>query len=232
MTLILLPNLLDESADIDLYFPKNLKNIILSLDGLIAENEKNARRYLLRFIDRERLQKVPIVLLNEHTKEDEILDLLKLIENKKIGLISDAGLSCIADPGSKLVRIAKEKNIDIEAHSGPSSIFLALMLSGLNAQRFAFQGYLPRKEDELIQKIKDLEKESIQNKITQLFIEAPYRSDKMLGFLIKTLKSDTTLSLAINLTSKEEKVITKKIYEFRKLKLSIGKNPTVFLFEA
>ena len=114
MTLILLPNLLDESADIDLYFPKDLKNIILSLDGLIAENEKNARRYLLRFIDRERLQKVPIVLLNEHTKEDEILDLLKLIENKKIGLISDAGLSCIADPGSKLVRIAKEKNIDIE----------------------------------------------------------------------------------------------------------------------
>ncbi|HEU63944.1 MAG: Ribosomal RNA small subunit methyltransferase I [Candidatus Anoxychlamydiales bacterium] len=232
MTLELLPNLLDESADIDLYFPKNLKNIILSLDGLIAENEKNARRYLLRFIDREKLQKVPITLLNEHTKEDEILDLLKLIENKKIGLISDAGLSCIADPGSKLVRLARDKNIKIEAYPGPSSIFLALMLSGLNAQRFAFQGYLPRKEEELIQKIKDLEKESSLNKITQVFIEAPYRSDKMLDFLIKTLKSAATLSLAINLTSKEEKVITKKIYEFKKLNLRIGKNPTVFLFEA
>ena len=106
------------------------------------------------------------------------------------------------------------------------------MLSGLNSQKFAFQGYLPRKEDELIKKIKDLEKESSLNKITEVFIEAPYRSDKMLDFLIKTLKSNITLSVAINLTSKEEKVITKKVYEFKKLNLKIGKNPCVFLFEA
>ena len=158
--------------------------------------------------------------------------LLKLIENKKIGLISDAGLPCIADPGSKLVKLARAKNIKIEAYPGPSSIFLALMQSGLNAQKFAFQGYLPRKEEELIEKIKYLEKESFQNKITQIFIEAPYRSDKMLNLLLKILKGDVLLSLAINLTSKDEKVITKKVYEFKKLKVVIGKNPSVFLLEA
>jgi len=232
MTLILLPNLLDESADIDLYFPKNIKTIVASLEGIIAEDEKNARRYLLRFIDREKLQKLPIKLLNEHTKDDDILDLLRLVENKKIGLISDAGLPCIADPGSKLIKRLKDKNIEIRAYPGPSSIFLALMLSGLNAQKFAFQGYLPRKEDELILKLKKLEKESSQNNITQIFIEAPYRSDKMLNCLVKTLNKETLLSVAINLTSKEEKIITKRVLEFKKLNLVIGKNPTVFLFRA
>ncbi len=227
--LILLPNLLDELADIDLYFPKKLKDIILSLDGLIAENEKNARRYLLRFVDKEKLQKMQIRLLNEHTEDDEILDLSKQIEHKNFALISDVGLPCIADPGSKLVRLLNDK---IEAYPGPSCVFLALMLSGLNAQRFAFQGYLPRKSDELIRKIKDLERQSRQNKITQIFIEAPYRSDKMLNFLIKYLKKDTTLCVATNLTSKNQKIVRKKIDLFKKQKFLIGKNPTVFLFEA
>jgi len=232
MTLILLPNLLQETASVDLYFPKDLKNIILSLDGVIAEDEKNARRYLLKFMQRDAFQKIKIELLNEHTKDTEIKDLLKLIKEENWGLISDAGLPCIADPGSKLVKLAKEKNIKVKAISGPSSIFLALMLSGLNGQKFSFQGYLPREENNLIEKIKFLESVSLKQKQTQIFIEAPYRSDKLLNILIKTLNKDTVLSIAINLCAKDEKVITQKITQWEKQKIYIGKNPVVFLFES
>ncbi|NGX63773.1 MAG: Ribosomal RNA small subunit methyltransferase I [Candidatus Anoxychlamydiales bacterium] len=232
MTLILLPNLLDENADIDLYFPKNLQDIVASLDSFIAEGEKNARKFLFKFLTRDQFQKLDIKLLNEHSTDDEIQDLLKLCSNKKCGLISDAGLPCIADPGSKLVYLAHKNNIDVQAIIGPSSIFLALMLSGLNAQRFCFHGYLLRKEDELINQIKYLEDESKNKNSTQVFIEAPYRSDKMLNILRKTLKKDTLLSLSINLTSKDEKVITKKVKDFQKTEISIGKTPTVFLFLA
>ncbi|NGX28459.1 MAG: Ribosomal RNA small subunit methyltransferase I [Candidatus Anoxychlamydiales bacterium] len=232
MTLILLPNLIDDSASIDLYFPKDLKDIILSLDGLIAENEKNARRYLLRFIDREKMQKIKIRLLNEHTTSDEIKVLLNLIKNENFGLISDAGLPCIADPGSKLVFLSHQSNIEVKALTGPSSIFLALMLSGLNGQKFAFQGYLPRDENQLIQKIKFLESESLKQKQTQIFIEAPYRSDKLLNILKKSLNKNTLLSIAINLSSKDEKVITQKVSFWQKQKLIIGKNPAIFLFSS
>ncbi len=232
MTLILLPNLLDDTADVDLCFPKKLNSIVASLDGLIAESEKNARKYLLRFLNKEEFNKIKIRLLNEHTKEDEIKNLINEISNEKWGLISDAGLSCIADPGSILVRYAKEKNIFVQAIPGPCSIFLALMLSGLNAQKFIFQGYLPRQENLLIKKIKILEMESSKQKLTQIFIEAPYRSDKIFQILKKNLKENTLLSIAINLTSKDEKILTKSIKEMRTIDLKIGKNPAIFLFQA
>ena len=229
MTLILLPNLLDDEADLIKNLPMDyLKQIIPSLDGLIAEDEKKARRYLLKFVARDDLP--PIKLLNEHSSEDDLQLLLNLISKEKWGLISDAGLPCIADPGSKLVFLAREKNIKIEAVFGPSSIFLALMLSGLGGQKFCFQGYLPRKEDELIKKIKFLEKISSLENATQIFIEAPYRSDKMFNILKKTLKPKTYLSIAISLTSKDQRVITKKVKDFENL--VIGKNPSVFLFKS
>lgn len=232
MTLILLPNLLDDSADIDMYFPKKLPSIIASLNGLIAESEKNAIHYLLRFLNKEELCKVKIRLLNEHTKDFEIKNLINEISNEKWGLISDAGLPCIADPGSLLVKLAKEKNIQVQAIPGPSSIFLALMLSGLNGQKFSFLGYLPREENLLIKNIKYLEGESAKQKITQIFIEAPYRSDKVFDVLKKNLKETTILSVAINLTSKDEKVITKSVKEMRLIDLKIGKNPSIFLFQS
>jgi 16S rRNA (cytidine1402-2'-O)-methyltransferase len=232
MTLIILPNLLDDYADIDLCLPKKLSSIISSLDGLIAESEKNARKYLLRFLNKEEFNKIKIRLLNEHTKETEIKELIQEISDQKWGLISDAGLPCIADPGSTLVRYAKEKNIQIQAIPGPSSIFLALMLSGLNAQKFSFQGYLPREENILINKIRFLELESSKQKLTQIFIEAPYRSDKIFEILKKNLKENTLFSVAVNLTSKDEKVVTKTIKEMKKTDLKIGKNPAIFLFQA
>jgi len=232
MTLILLPNLIDENADIDLYLPKGLKKVIRSLDGLVAESEKNAIRYLLRFLDKEEIKKIEIKTLNEHTKKQELLDLLELVKNKTWGLISDSGLPCIADPGSDLVRYSRKSNIEVKAIFGPSSIFLALMLSGLNGQKFSFQGYLPREENQLKKKIKFLENESIKQKATQIFIEAPYRADKLLDILKRNLRKNTFLCVGVNLTSKDEKVITMQIKDWHKCHFKIGKNPTIFLFES
>lgn len=232
MTLILLPNLLYDFADIDLWLPKKLGSIIASLDGLIAESEKNARKYLSHFLSRQDFNKIKIRLLNEHTRENELKDLTNEVSFGKWGLISDSGLPCLADPGSLLVKYANEKNILVQAIAGPSSIFLALMLCGLNTGRFAFHGYLPRKDSILIQKIRSLENESSKQKIIQVFIEAPYRSDRILSFLKMHLKDLTLLCIAINLTSKDEKVITKSMKEFKKMDLKIGKRPCVFLIQA
>lgn len=232
MTLILLPNLLDESSDPDLYLPKNLKNILLSLDGLFAESEKSARHFLLKFLSKEEFNKIKIKLLNEHTKEEEIKTFIKDILNQRWGLISDAGLPCIADPGSMLVKFAHQNNIEVQALSGPSSIFLSLMLSGLYAQKFSFLGYLPREEPHLIKEIKFLENESFKQKSTQIFIEAPYRADKLFEILKKHLRDTTLLSISINLTSKDQRVVTKTIKEMKKINLVIGKNPAIFLFQS
>ncbi len=228
MTLVLLPNLLDESADIDT-LPAILKKTINFLDGLICENEKNARKYLLKFISRDQMYKLDMKLLNEHTQIDQIKDLVKLISKKKYGLISDAGLPCIADPGSKLVSLANENNISVEVISGPSSIFIALMLSGFYSQKFYFHGYLPRKENDVKIKLKELEKKAIKEEAVQVFIEAPYRSDKIFHQIISSIKDDLYLCVAISITSKDQKVIVKKIKDFKKNKITIGKKPTVFL---
>jgi 16S rRNA (cytidine1402-2'-O)-methyltransferase len=163
---------------------------------------------------------------------EEIKSFIKEITKSRWGLISDAGACCIADPGSDLVKLARENNVLVKVINGPSSVFLSLMLSGLNAQKFAFQGYLPRKEKLLIKKIKFLEYESFKQKITQIFIEVPYRSDKILKILMKNLKKETLLSVAINLTSESEKIVTKKIKEFQRFDLKIGKNPSIFLIQA
>src|SRR5262249_13098213 len=150
MTLFLLPNLLDETLAWEPFLPASVAAAVQSLDGLIAESEKEGRRYLRRFVNHERMAATPIRLLNEHTQPKEIGELLEpLIRGERWGLISDAGLPCIADPGAPLVLLAHEKKIRVETFSGPSSIVMALQLSGLSGQRFAFHGYLPREAPDL-----------------------------------------------------------------------------------
>ena len=222
--LILLPNLISEETSHELFLPAIVKEKVAVINGIIAESEKEARRYLKRFIPHFR--EIPIRLLNEHTSD--INELIKpLLKGETWGLISDAGLPCIADPGHLLVAKARELNIQVQALPGPSSLMLALMLSGLPAQRFSFHGYLPREEVELKAQLRKLEKEGI----TQLFIEAPYRSEKMLNTLIETLNDKTRLCVASNLTATDEFVATHSIFQWKKLsKPQINKKPTVFLF--
>lgn len=222
--LFLLPNLLDEEADADLFFPASLKQIIPRLQGLIAESEKEGRRYLLRFIKREQLP--PIRTLNEHTQDLESL-LIPLRQGETWGIVSDAGLPCIADPGSDLVFLANQNGIEVEAIVGPCSLIFALQLSGFSGQRFAFHGYLPRETQDLEDVLRRLEKEA--RVATQIWIEAPYRSLKMLETLKAVLSKETKLCIATDLTTKNQRVVSQTIAKWRSSSFSLGKAPCVFL---
>lgn len=232
MPLLLLPNLLDEELDHTDFFPSSLDAVVPTLDGLIAESPKGGRRFLKRFTypEGKTFREIPILLLNEHSTDDALEELLiPLKRGEKWGLISDAGLPVLADPGARLVKRLHELKITAIAFTGPSSIVYALMLSGLSAQSFSFHGYLPKKPEELRHKLKKLEKEGQ----TQVFIEAPYRTSKLLQFLLETLDGDTVLCLAWNLTLPAQGVRTQTVREWRKKPLpELHKVPAVFLFES
>src|SRR5258708_21049619 len=143
--LLLLPNLLGEHRHHEMFLPSSVDKAVSSLDGLIAESDIEGRRFLKRFETKKPAMEIPIALFNEHTPDDHIDFLLEpIVKGGRWGLVSDAGLPCIADPGAKLVQRARQLGILIQAFVGPSSILFALMLSGLPGQKFAFQGYLPK----------------------------------------------------------------------------------------
>ena len=229
--LILLPNLLDESLSHETSLSPDVGIAVRSIQGLIVESEKAGRRYLRRFLSHDEMTRIPLRLLNEHTQE--LSELLAPLEKGECwGLISDAGLPCLADPGADLVWQARGRGIAIEALSGPSSIILALQLSGLCGQRFAFHGYLPKEMPDLERRILDLERRSREEDSTQAFIEAPYRSAKLLELLIKILKPTTRLCFASSLMTPAERVISQRVSQWQTAKIEVGKEPVVFLFQA
>ena len=232
--LILLPNVLnDEQLSLQSSFTADVIALVPRLDGLIAESEKGGRLYLKRFTfpEGKTFRDIPIRVLSEHTKESEVIDLVTpIIQGQVWGLVSDAGLPCLADPGAKLVYLARQKGIELEAHMGPSSIILALMLSGLGAQKFCFEGYLPKESSELIQAIKLLEQRALKEGSTHIFIETPYRGAQLLERLISTLQEKMKLSISLDLTLPTQLVITKTIKEWRKdPKIDIQKRLAVFV---
>lgn len=179
MTLILLPNTLGDEMPEDL-LPPAVAIATARLDGLIAESDRAGRRFLSRYPTKKPAAQTPIALFDD---PPEFL-LEPVLAGEVWGVISDAGLPCLADPGSRLVRRARERGITVEAIPGPSSILLALMLSGLSAQHFTFVGYLKRERDDHIRELEEAEG-------TQLFIEAPYRNQYTLEALVETLSPDT-----------------------------------------
>ena len=234
--LLLLPNVLDESCDHRLFFPKTVDEAVFTLDGLFAESLPGGRHFLRRFsFSRARkVVDIPILLLNEHTQKNELEELLKpVLEGQTWGIVSDAGLPCFADPGSQLVYLAHQKNIEVEAFVGPSSIVLGLMLSGLSAQNFSFQGYLPKKPEELQKKLKELQTISTKEKMVQIFIETPYRNNKMLETLVHTLQDNTILCVASDITLPAQNVRTLSIKNWKKgLLPDLDKKPAIFLFQS
>lgn len=219
--LYILPNLLDESLDHNVFLPPNLGEVVSSLDGIIAESERAARRFMKRFTDNFR--DIPIRLLNEHTKEIETL-LPPFQKGEKWGLLSDAGLPVLADPGAPLIRRLHSLKVPVQTFPGPSAIIYALQLSGLSAQNFTFHGYGPKDEKELKEKLRTLPKDH-----THLFIEAPYRTDKFLKNLVYNLQDETDLSVSWNLTLPSQGIKTQKIVEWKKALPSLGKVPAVFV---
>ena len=177
------------------------------------------------------MRELALHLLNEHTEDKALPDLLKtLLAGKDVGLMSDAGCPGVADPGAKLVALAHQKGIRVVPLVGPSSILLALMASGLNGQQFAFLGYLPVDKTERNQKLKEIEKRAQTHNETQIFIETPYRNQHMLEALLSTCHANTRLCIASQVSLADEFIVTKSISGWKQsAPPDLHKKPTVFL---
>jgi len=234
MTLLLLPNLLGEQRHHQIFLPASIDKAVGTIDGLIAESEKAGRRFLGRFTTKKPANEIPIALFNEHTPKDHLDFLLEpLRKGERWGLVSDAGLPCVADPGAELVRRAREVGIVIQAFIGPSSILLALMLSGLPGQRFAFHGYLDRDQGKRLKEISQLEKRSREEKSTQMFMETPYRNEQTLEALLKTLDDETFLCVAWEITMPDQGILSQPVRIWKKSPLpNLDKRNALFLISA
>ena len=217
----------------DKVIPQYNYAIINSLDEFIVEELRSARRFLRKANFNKDFDNVIFYVLNKHTKyEESIYYLESLKKGKNIGLLSEAGVPCVADPGAKIVKMAHKSNIKVIPLTGPSSIILSLMASGFNGQNFAFIGYLPIKENERKRKIKELEDLAFTKNQTQIFIEAPYRNIQVFNSLIKVCSNKTQVCVACNLTLENEYIASKSVFEWKKYKPDIYKKPTVFLISA
>jgi 16S rRNA (cytidine1402-2'-O)-methyltransferase len=228
--LYLIPSFLG-SDNADEVFPELNKKIVRTISHFIVEEERTTRRFLKKLLPEILINDLQFKILNEQTKEEEIGDYLIPCNENSIGLISEAGIPCVADPGSQIVKIAHERNIEVVPLVGPCSIIMTLMASGLNGQNFAFNGYLPVKRNDRIKMIKFYEKRSFNENQTQLFIEAPYRNTQLLEDILNNCETDTFLCIACDLTLPEQLIKTKKIKEWKTKIPDIQKRPAIFAFQ-
>ena len=204
--------------------------IVKDLEYFVTETPKTARAFLKDIPLTRKMQDIKITELNEHTQQEELLELLDpIIKGHDMGLISDSGAPSIADPGHRLVRIAQSRGVNVIPLVGPSSIFLALMASGLNGQNFAFYGYLPKEKGRKRKKIKTLERMSQNMKQTQIFMETPYKNQYMLEDILEVCEDNTYLCIAQNVMGKNEYIVTKTIKEWKREQKILEKTPCLFL---
>ncbi len=228
--LYLIPSIIGDSKA-DEVLPGNLANIINCIDHYIVENERTARRFLIKAGFKKSIDQLTFYILNKHTQQNELEKFFDPTINSDFGLLSEAGVPCIADPGAEVVRMAHNKNIRVIPLVGPSSILLAMMASGLNGQNFAFVGYLPIKHHDRINSIKQLEKYSFQEKQSQIFIETPYRNNQLLKDIVEVCHPDTMLCIGADITQNNERITTKSIKQW-KIKLpDLHKRPVIFILQ-
>ena len=211
--------------------PQHNREIVKNIKHFIVESRKEAVRFLVKFDKEIDIDSLDFKELNEHTDLKEITDYLKPLEKgESMGIISDAGCPCVADPGSEIVKMAHKKNLEVIPLVGPSSILLSVMASGFSGQSFAFNGYLPAKPNERTSKLKQLENRVYKEDQTQIFIEAPYRNQKLFESIVQTLRPDTRLCIACGITTENEFIKTKTIAEWKKAGFpKIEKTPSIFL---
>ncbi len=230
--LYLIPTMLGDNAPLEV-LPISIKRIIENVDHYIVENEKSARRFIKRISPAKSQPELHFYVLNKYTDPSEMPGFLDpCIQGLNIALLSEAGSPGIADPGADIVQIAHKKKIQVVPVVGPSSILMAMMASGMNGQNFAFTGYLPIENDLRGKAIKSLEKLSFETGQAQIFIETPYRNDKLFQELIKKLKPSTRLCLASDITLLTESISTKTVNEWRRIEVTLHKRPTVFIIQA
>ena len=229
-TLYLIPVTLGDD-NIAQVLPANVVAIAQQLDTFVVETEKPARHFLSTIKTAKPVRELTMHLLNEHTEDKALPDLLKpLLAGKDVGLMSDAGCPGVADPGARLIALAHQKGVRVVPLVGPSSILLGLMASGLNGQQFAFLGYLPVDKAQRAQKLKEIEKRAQTHNETQIFIETPYRNMHMLEALLSSCNANTRLCIASQVSLPDEMIVTKTISGWKQSALpDLHKNPTVFL---
>ena len=210
--------------------PPAVLSQVCALRNFVVEEVRSARRFLSAAGLRGHIGELSFRELNEHTPPEAVEGFLSLFESgSDVGLLSEAGLPAVADPGALLVDLCHRHDIEVVPLTGPSSLMLALMGSGLNGQQFAFCGYLPAKTEERRRALREIEKRSRAARQTQLFIETPYRNDALLADILATCQGTARLTLAVNLTLPDGFVRTRTVARWRKDVPVIGKRPCVFL---
>jgi 16S rRNA (cytidine1402-2'-O)-methyltransferase len=230
--LYLIPTTLGETEPLEV-LPISIKRAIENIDYFIVENEKTARRFIKKISPRKSQPSLHIELLNKYTEPSSVPSFLDPCDQgEDIGILSEAGCPGVADPGSEVIAVAHERGIKVVPLVGPSSILMALMASGLNGQNFAFNGYLPIDDNERKTAIKVLEKRSRDFGQSQIFIETPYRNDKLFRELIKILSKSTLMCVATDITLPTEQITTTTIAEWRDIAIDLHKRPTIFIIQS
>lgn len=231
-TIYMIPCPISDERDVWDVLPKANLDIMNSLDYFIVENVRSARRFLSRAGVARKIEELEFVELNEHTTSSaDVERMLKpVLEGRSAGVISEAGVPGVADPGADIVALAHNHDVRVVPLVGPSSILMSVMASGLNGQSFAFVGYLPIKDGERQRRLKELEHRVRTEHQAQVFIEAPYRNVKLFDTLIKSLSPQMRLAVAADITSPNEYIHTHTIAQWRKLGVpDIAKRPTIFI---
>jgi 16S rRNA (cytidine1402-2'-O)-methyltransferase len=230
--LYLIPSPLGDNDPAEV-IPAPTLTLLQGIRRYVVEEVRTARRYLSRAGLKGHISELEFHELNEHTTPQEVEALAALFDDgQDVGLISEAGLPAVADPGAALVALCHRRGITVVPQVGPSSLMLALMASGLNGQSFAFCGYLPAKTDERRNALKAIEKTSLSHRQTQIVIETPYRNDSLFADMLQSFRPSTRICVAADITLPDAFIHTRTASEWKKENLIIGKRPCVFLILA
>ncbi|MCF6297209.1 MAG: SAM-dependent methyltransferase [Flavobacteriaceae bacterium] len=227
--LYLIPTTLGDNEPLEV-LPILVKKIVEKIDYFIVENEKSARRFIKKITPQKLQPSLKIFILDKFTSDLESKAYLdSCLKGHDVGLLSEAGVPAIADPGASIVMLAHQKNVKVIPLVGPSSITMAMMSSGLNGQNFAFNGYLPIDKSERKKTIKELEKISKLKNQSQIFIETPYRNNKLFSDLNNTLTPSTYLCIAVDISLSTEFIKTLSINDWKRQKVDLHKRPCIFI---
>lgn len=227
--LYLIPTTLGDNEPLEV-LPLSVKKVIEQLDYFIVENQKTARRFIKKITPKKSQPSLVLKSIDKYADALEVSQYLDVCEDgTSIGLLSEAGVPAIADPGAEVVKLAHKKGIQVVPLVGPSSIILAMMASGMNGQSFTFNGYLPIDSSEKKKALKQLEKLSFDKNQSQIFIETPYRNEKMMADLKSTLSRHTNLCVACDITLSTEYIKTLTIEQWKKEHPDLKKRPAIFI---
>ncbi len=230
--LYLIPTTLGDNEPLEV-MPISVKSVVENLTNFIVENEKSARRFIKKITPSKSQPSLQLKLIDKYVDPVEVNSYLDVcMQGESVGLLSEAGVPAVADPGSDVVRLAHKKGIRVIPLVGPSSILMAIMASGMNGQSFAFNGYLPIDKSDRKREIKRLERLSKEHKQSQIFIETPYRNHKMLDDLKANLSANTNLCIAADITMPTEYIRTFTVAEWKNKKPELHKIPAIFIIHA